>query len=148
MTRKNREAAIFVWRGDKLLVTHRASDGVWNVPAGQIEDGESFVDGAARELMEEAALDAPLIDLGEPAAYEVEPRFRHLYASGAYNVLVAAYVAVAPGGWEPTLNHEHDEYRWCSLAEAVELLHWPEVKAGARAAAARLRIAAAGTQAP
>ena len=29
-------------------------------------------------------------------------------------------------GWEPLLNHEHDEYRWLPREEAAELLHWPE----------------------
>jgi len=24
------------------------------------------------------------------------------------------------------LDWEHDDYRWCSRAEAVELLYWPE----------------------
>ena len=138
MTRKTREAAIFVYRGDEFLVLHRTSDGIWNVVAGQIEDGESVADGAARELMEEAALDAPLVDLELTQAYEVEPRFRHLYAPGEYNVTVASYAVEAPAGWEPTLNHEHSEYRWCSVAEAIALAHWPEMKEGVRAVARRL----------
>ena len=138
--RKNREAAIFVCRGDELLVLRRVSDGIWNVVAGQIEDGESFDAGAARELMEEAGLEAPLVDLGVPQRYEVEPAFQHLYAPGEYKVSIASYAVQAPAGWEPTLNHEHDSYRWCSLADAVELLHWPEAKEGARAAARRLGL--------
>src|SRR5207249_1675408 len=113
----------------------RTSDGIWSVVAGQIEDGESFADGAARELMEEAVLEAPLLDLELTQAYEVEPRFRHLYAPGEYNVTVASYVVEAPAGWEPTLNHEHSEYRWCSVADAIELAHWPELKEGIRAVA-------------
>jgi len=144
VTRKNREAAIFVWRGETVLVMHRARDGIWNVPAGQIEDGESFEDGAARELMEEAGLEADLIDLDMPIWYEVEPQFQHLYAAGEYRVLVGSYAAVAPAGWEPTLNHEHDDYRWCSLRDAVELLFWPEARQGARAAAARLGLVDGG----
>jgi len=140
MTRTTREAAIFVHRDDQFLVCRRTRDGIWNVVAGQIEDGESFADGAARELMEEAALDAPLVDLELTQAYEVEPRFRHLYAPGEYNVTVASYAVEAPAGWEPTLNHEHSEYRWCSVAEAVELAHWPEMKEGVRAVARRLGL--------
>ena len=139
MTRKTREAAIFVHRRNEFLCMHRASDGIWNVVAGQIEDGESFADGAARELMEEASLAAPLVDLDLTAVYDVEPRFRHLYAPGEYKVTLAAYAAEAPAGWEPTLNHEHSEYRWCTLEEAVALLHWPEAKEGVRAAARRIR---------
>jgi 8-oxo-dGTP pyrophosphatase MutT (NUDIX family) len=140
MTRKSREAAIFVYRGEEFLVCRRSRDGIWNVVAGQIEDGESFVDGAARELLEEAQLDVPLVDLGIPAQYEVEPQFQHLYAPGEYTVLIQSYVAAAPEGWEPTLNHEHDEYRWCSVAQAIDLLFWPEMKEGVRAAARRLGL--------
>ena len=33
----------------------------------------------------------------------------------------------APPGFEPRLNFEHDDYRWCSREEAVALLHWPDV---------------------
>jgi dATP pyrophosphohydrolase len=137
--RKTREAAIFVYRGDRFLVTRRR-DGIWNVPAGQIEDGESFADGAARELMEETGLAAPLIDLDVRDAYEVEPRFRALYAPGEYSVTVVAYAAEAPEGWEPTLNHEHTEYRWCAFDDALTLLHWPETKGALRVLGQRLGL--------
>jgi hypothetical protein len=39
---------------------------------------------------------------------------------------VACYVVDAPLAWQPELDWEHDDYRWCSKLEAVELLHWPE----------------------
>jgi len=140
-TRKNREAAIFIYRRDKFLVFHRVSDGFWNVCAGQVEDGESYADGAARELLEETGLVAPLTDLTKAQPYEVDERFQHLYAPGEYIVVVESFATEAPSGWEPTLNHEHDEYRWCSLGDALELLHWPEVKDGLRVLAARLAAA-------
>lgn len=139
--RKTREAGIFVYRRGRFLLMRRR-DGHWNVPAGQIEDGESFAAGAARELLEEAQLAAPLIDLDRRETYEVEPRYRHLYAPGEYTVTVATYAAEAPEGWEPTLNHEHDEYRWCSLEDGLALLYWAEARAGLRALAARLGIPA------
>lgn len=139
--RKTREAGIFVYRRRQFLLMRRR-DGRWNVPAGQIEDGESFAEGAARELLEEAQLAAPLIDLDLRETYEVEPQYRHLYAPGEYAVTVASYAAEAPDGWEPTLNHEHDEYRWCSLEDGLALLYWPEAKAALRALAARLGIPA------
>ena len=133
--RKTREVAIYVRRGDRYLVGHRPRDDHWNVIAGQVEDGESFIDAAARELMEEAALAAPLQDLGLPQWYDVPEPFRHLYPSGEYKVEVRAYVAVAPAGWEPTLNDEHDTYRWCTFDEALAILHWPEMRDGLRVAA-------------
>jgi 8-oxo-dGTP pyrophosphatase MutT (NUDIX family) len=133
--RKPREVAIYVRRGDAYLVAHRPNDDIWNVIAGQVEDGESFADAAARELMEEAALASPLRDLELRQWYDVPEPFRHLYAPGEYRVEVRSYLATAPAGWEPTLNHEHDSYRWCTFDEAIAILHWPEVKEGLRVAA-------------
>ncbi len=138
--RKTREAAIFVHRGGRFLIGKRTADGYWNVIAGQIEDGESFEVGAARELFEETGLVTSLTPIGAPRPYEVEPESRHLYTSGEYTVVVQAYVAEAPSGWEPRLDHEHSEARWCTPDEAGALLHWPEVRAGLTEAATALGV--------
>lgn len=137
--RKTCEAGIFVYRGDHFLLTRRR-DGIWNVPAGQIEDGESFVEGAARELMEEVQLASPPIDLDLRQIYQVEPRYRALYAPGEYSVTVAAFAAEAPDGWGPRLDHEHVEYRWCAFDDALALLYWPQAKTALRAVAQRVSI--------
>jgi hypothetical protein len=42
--------------------------------------------------------------------------------------VVHAFLVDVPGGWEPMLNDEHDDYRWCVPADAAALLHWPETK--------------------
>ena len=41
-------------------------------------------------------------------------------------VRVDCFVADAPAAWEPELDWEHDDYRWCDAEEAAELLYWPE----------------------
>jgi hypothetical protein len=41
---------------------------------------------------------------------------------------VRAFLADAPEGWEPQLDREHDEYRWCTQDAAAELMYWPEPK--------------------
>lgn len=135
--RKTREAAIFVHRDDRFLVAKRSHGGHWNVIAGQVEDGETFEEGAARELQEESGLVAPLRQVGEPRRYEIELATRHLYAPGEDTVTVVAFAAEAPHGWEPTLNHEHTEYRWCRVDEAQALLHWPEMRASLAEVSAR-----------
>jgi 8-oxo-dGTP pyrophosphatase MutT (NUDIX family) len=43
-----------------------------------------------------------------------------------------SFVAEAPAGWEPTLDDEHVEYRWCSVDEAEQLLFWPEPREAVR----------------
>jgi hypothetical protein len=52
---------------------------------------------------------------------------------------VDSFVADAPAGWEPTLSDEHDERRWATYADALELLTWPEARAALTAAARNIR---------
>ena len=113
MTR-TREVAIFIRRGDEFLVLHRSpeNDAYWHVVAGGVEEGESFAAAAARELAEETGLVAELLCLGRPFRYDA--------------VDVDCYLADAPSGWEPELDWEHDDYRWCTAAEGAAMLHWPE----------------------
>lgn len=138
--RKTREVAIFIYRGSEFLLARRVPQGVWNVIAGQVEDGESFPAAAARELEEETGLVAVPFDLEMPQTYVIRPEELALYTPGDTTVAIECYAVAAPSGWEPTLNDEHDIYRWLPLEEAIALAHWPEVKAGFRAAATRLGL--------
>ena len=115
---------IHVRRGADFLVTHRSPDGggYWHTIAGGVEPGEEWEAAARRELREETGHDAgELQPLGEFAytreSWEDEPGLR---------VHVEAFLVDVEPGWEPELDHEHDDYRWCSRDGAMELLFWPE----------------------
>ena len=111
---RTQEVIVFVRRGDQVLAVHRSPDNgaYWHSVAGGVEEGETYAEAAVRELREETGLDTT-----------VEP----LERTFAYNgIRVESFVAVAPAGWEPTLDWEHDDYRWCSPNEAATLLYWPE----------------------
>ncbi len=69
-------ASACVWRGDEVLLIQRASTlgrGLWSLPGGKQEPGESGVENAHRELLEETGIAARLehdlghfeIDVGE-----------------------------------------------------------------------------------
>ena len=94
------------------------------MPSFSVEEGETAAGAAARELFEEVGLEAPVVDLGRRFTYGHEPwepvevRFDE--------VVVEAFLADAPKGWEPVLDEEHDDVRWCSAGEAEGLLYWPE----------------------
>jgi len=120
----SQEVLIHVRRGDTFLCAHRAPDGggYWHVIAGGVDEGEEWHAAAVRELREETGLEIERLEpIGEftylREAWESEP---------GLDVEVHAFLCDVPAGWEPTLNEEHDEYRWLRRDEAAELLFWPE----------------------
>jgi lipoyl(octanoyl) transferase len=134
--RRPHEVIVVVRRGAEFLVLQRAPErgGYWHLVAGGVEEGEPAAEAAARELLEEVGLEAPVVDLGRRFTYGHEPwepvevRFDE--------VVVEAFLADAPAGWEPVLDEEHDDVRWCSAEEAEALLFWPEPRELVRAVAA------------
>ena len=124
---------VAVRRGGEFLVLHRAPryDAYWHLVAGAEEPGESAAQAAARELREETGLDPAdmLVDLGRTFTYALadeSPSVRERFAAATAEVVVACFTVEAPPLWEPTLNEEHDEYRWCDVDQAEALLYWPE----------------------
>lgn len=116
---RRHEVAVVVRRpGPEYLVVLRSPErgGYWNLVAGGVEPGEAPAEAAARELAEETGLVAQVLPLGLDLSYE----------KPAGRVRLDAFVAEAPAGWEPDLDGEHVEHRWCSADEAVELLAYPE----------------------
>jgi dATP pyrophosphohydrolase len=116
--RRPEDAFVFVRRCGEFLVLHRSPEqgGYWHSVAGGLEADETAVHAAARELFEETGLRGEPAGAGEP----------WVYPAGTSEVVVTPFLVDAPPGWEPTLDGEHDDYRWCSPADACELFHWPE----------------------
>ena len=121
------EVMVFVRRGEQWLVLLRSprQGAYWHAVAGGVEEGETEAAAAARELEEEVGLVAVPVDVGSRFSYvpeSWEPRWRE----GAGPFEVACFVVEAPADWEPRLDWEHDAYRWCTKAEGLELLFWPQ----------------------
>jgi 8-oxo-dGTP pyrophosphatase MutT (NUDIX family) len=125
---RGHEVVVVVRRGEQFLVVERspARGGYWNLVAGGVETDETAGAAALRELEEETGLRAEVTPLGLELGY--------VGASG--RVRLDAFVVDAPPGWEPTLDEEHVAYRWCSAAEAIELLAYEEPRVAVRAAVA------------
>ena len=110
--------AIVVERGAVprlLLVRALGGQREWIFPKGHIERGETAVRAAVRELQEEAGV------TGRPLARAGSSRF----ASNGEQVTVEYYLMEAVRRGAP---HEGREQRWCTIAEALALLTFPDAR--------------------
>lgn len=107
----------------ELLLLHRvvnhakggAVNRFWQGVSGGVEPGEAAAAAALRELEEETAL--------RPAAfYSIEAIFQ-LYNPRRDRVeTVLVFAARLNASAEPVLSREHDEWRWASVEQALDLL--------------------------
>jgi 8-oxo-dGTP pyrophosphatase MutT (NUDIX family) len=139
--RGDQEVIVVVRREGELLVMRRAPErlGYWSLVSGGLEPEETSWHAAVRELREETGLEAQVHKLSISLSYSLlddPPAIRARYAPGVERVTVHAFVVDAPAGWEPTLDAEHDLYRWCDLAGALELMKYDTARDALRAGAA------------
>jgi 8-oxo-dGTP pyrophosphatase MutT (NUDIX family) len=133
--RSGAEVAVFVTRrnGSEVLVVHRSpiQGSYWHVVAGGVEPGETAREAAERELREETGLVATVTGGAKVTEYvypltEEPAERRQQYDASVVEVEVTCFQAEAPDTWEPRLDWEHDDYRWCDPTHAFESLRWPE----------------------
>lgn len=98
-------AAIF--RDGKVLIVRRArspSKGVYSLPGGRVEFGETLHAALHREVAEETALKIEIVDLA--GWREVVPA-----AEGGGHYVIMSFAAHWQSG-EVVLNEELDDHRW------------------------------------
>lgn len=114
----------------QYLLLRRASNrgGFWQGVTGAVEEGESLVEAARRELFEETGLIPSIIEgLDYSYSFSVEDEWRHHYADEVEEITEHVFVAYVNGEKEPIIDpEEHNAWRWCFYDEALELLTWPE----------------------
>ena len=99
----------------------RIFPGLWQCVTGGLEPGERIPMAALREVREEVGFGPSEIE----AFYDLD-QVTHFYDEGPDAIVAAAIFAirVRPDA-EPTLSHEHDDFRWVSRDEALRLVVWP-----------------------
>ena len=104
-----------VWRGDRFLLVERGKEpnrGLWSLPGGSVEFGETLADAAARELREETAVEADLRHL-----VDVVEAIRHDDTGTPSRHYV---IAVLGGPWragEPVAGDDAAEAEWLTVDE-------------------------------
>ncbi len=107
----------------QLRRTEGTLAGTWQPIMGHIEPGETAAACAVRELSEEVGLRAgdPAL-LGLWALQGVHPYY--LPARDAI-MLSPRFAAEVRPDWSPTLNDEHDAFRWIGAGAVRERFVWP-----------------------
>ena len=120
-------ASACVWKDGKVLLIQRAKPplGLWSLPGGRVEFGETAVAAAERELLEESGVTADLTAF--VGLYEV------ILDKPAFHYAIACYGGMWRSG-EAHASSDALEARWLTPAELDSLDFAPNVrKAIARA---------------
>ena len=108
-----RAAGGVVVRDGRVLLIHRPEYGDWSLPKGKLHDGESWEEGALREVEEETGLRCVL---GEEAGVT-----RYVDSRGRNKEV--RYFRMTSAG-DARAQNEVDEVRWVTPDEATALLSY------------------------
>jgi ADP-ribose pyrophosphatase YjhB (NUDIX family) len=106
-------------RDGRILVARRARGpalGVWSLPGGVVEAGETLIEALQREIKEETALEIEPVAL----AGHREVLARDSGGRPSRHFVILCFAARWLAG-EPRLNEELDEARWLRPAELQDL---------------------------
>lgn len=93
----------------------------WQAVHGHIEDGETAVQAAAREMYEETQL--------EVLAWHQLEVLNAFYVTRSDEVhLCPMFAARVADNAQPVLNYEHDEFVWADFDDAMGRFHWAAQK--------------------
>ncbi|CAH1202310.1 RNA pyrophosphohydrolase [Paenibacillus allorhizoplanae] len=83
-------ACVLLCNNKKLLLQRRTDNGLWGLPGGSMEPGESLEEVAKRELFEETGLEAKSLEMFRVFSGK-DLYYKYPHGDEVYNV-VSAYV--------------------------------------------------------
>jgi len=126
MVKIHKSAGLVVFKGAKPreYLVIRYGHGHWDFPKGHIEAGETPEEAALRELKEETGLDADLVE-GFKDGFDYWFKEE---GDNAHKFVTFFAGEVAGDGSGVKLSHEHTDYRWLRLKEALKQITYDNAK--------------------
>jgi 8-oxo-dGTP diphosphatase len=112
-------ASVAVIREGRILLAARGkppSEGLFSLPGGKVEIGETLGEAALRELREEVGVEAKLIGFIAPVEFIERDEKGHI----RHHVVIAAHAARWVSG-EPQTGPEAKEIRWVTERDIADL---------------------------
>jgi dATP pyrophosphohydrolase len=149
MSKQPRSAQVVVFhedaRGRSYLLLKRIAryGGHWQTVTGSLEPGETHLDAAERELLEETGIAArkeDFIDLHLVNTFQIAREWLHRYAPGITHNEEVCF-AIRAHSLEVSLEaEEHEQYSWQPYARALNMIYWESTRRALAATEAVLSL--------
>ena len=120
---------VMIHDGGRVLLLHRKPErgNFWQPITGSIEDGETPMQTAEREIVEETGNRAEPEELGLQQSFMIESQYLEARHPAPIIASEIGYAARLDGGVAIHMdNDEHDDFGWFSFAEAYEKIRWTD----------------------
>ncbi len=112
--RKEKSCGCIIIRNHKVLLVYEKNRNFWGFPKGHMEEGESEIETAQREVKEEVGLDVEI---------DIKKRYTLNYIiNNEIDKTTVLYVAAPKGGTIRRQTDEIEDIRWCDFDEAINTL--------------------------
>ncbi len=110
----------------KYLMLKRSPDklygGIWQCVTGKIENNETPIETAIRELNEETGL--------TPKNKWTVDQVNHFYEAEQNRMNLIPVFGIEVDNTDVIISDEHCDYQWCNIEDALKLFTWSQQKNG------------------
>lgn len=120
---------VVIHDGDRVLLLHRRPErgDFWQPITGSIERGESPIETARREVIEETGFNAVPQDLGLTQSFMIESQFLSAKHPAPIIASEIGFHATIDSSLPIRLDAtEHDDYGWFTFSDAYEKIRWTD----------------------
>ena len=120
--KKEKSCGCIIIKNKKVLLVYEKNRNFWGFPKGHMEDGETEIETALREVKEEVGLD---VEIDKERRYTLNYVIRD-----EIDKTTVLYIAKAKSEETTMQEQEIENIRWCSFEEALNTLtfdNWKEM---------------------